>query len=98
MPQEPFVSRHGSPTETVVGSHEARKYESEAVVRDPLAAIDYDREQDERWARLSPRLIEALDKLFGIASVLEPAPMPVLETTEAEHFDYEGLVGYNWFM
>lgn len=85
MPSQPFV-----PTPPDLGNwtrvgtaHEAKKWETEETINRPLAAIDYGRAQDERWARISPRLIEALDKLLGPTSELEP-PDPIIHQPDLE--------------
>jgi len=71
MATEPFLpKRMARKRELLV--EEAKRLEAEETVRAQMAALDYERAQDERWAKLSPRLIEALDSLFGAMSKLEP--------------------------
>lgn len=99
MPQEPFrptpllTHEHW---ERVATAEEAKRWEVQETVQRPMAAIDYDRAQDERWSKISPRLIEALDKLVGKVSELAPQPPVVSEPNDYELAEYSEYYGHFW--
>jgi hypothetical protein len=96
MPTQPFVPTPASAWARVASAEEAKRYETEATIARPMAALDYDRAQDERWAKLAPDLIVALERLLGPPqSRLEPPPTPVLDT-ECD-IDYESFADFHGF-